>query len=270
MKVRKQALATINIPIDIYGSIQHRVKKQDKEFAWFGDIEVLNDDPYDLSIQITDIYLYPQEVSSASVEEPDRNSTEYIDWYTNKLAEAKGKPVMQYYGHSHVGMGVSPSGTDMDMRDQERDLNVFSIHNNKGEMSWEIWTKDYIYTDNDIRVLLTGTYLANVDEMIKEHKVTKYPYANGATYHNRGYQGYTPTTSNGNTGNSTSKKAQEVKEGGSIGTSSLYDFDPVSGLDRWGWSMDDYLDEQLLTEYERAYGTDVPDYNPLAKYGVVS
>lgn len=165
MKVRKDCCCQIDIPIEIYGSINLLVNTQDQEVAWFGDVTVINSDPYNLMLQIDKVYLYPQVVSSSAVHEPKQGDG-YDDWYTEKLSQANGKPILQYYGHSHVSMGVTPSLTDKDFRDQDNQLNVFSIHNKDNDMHWEVWTKEYIYNNNDILINITGGHLENT-ELIK-------------------------------------------------------------------------------------------------------
>lgn len=185
MKIRKYEnlnhKATIKMSGDIYASIVSAVQRQDKEFAWFGDVVVEQDDPENFVIRISDIYLYPQTVSNSSVSEPDTSSQEYLDFMCDKIAEGArlGKPVMQYYGHSHVNMGVTPSAVDMDYRNQNAQLNVFSIHNKAGNMEWQIWTEDFIYETKDIDVQVMGTKLQNT-ELIKEKAYPKVMHYGGA------------------------------------------------------------------------------------------
>ena len=94
---------TIRITSDAYLKMMSLVKASDKELAWHGTVEHTSDFDY----SITDILVYPQEVTGITVTSCDDKYPEWI----NKLEDATINK-LRFQGHSHVNMTASPSGVD--------------------------------------------------------------------------------------------------------------------------------------------------------------
>lgn len=163
------------------------VRHFNSEVSWFGDITI--DEETD-TIFIDKIYLFPQVVTGGSFRTDNPEVSDlYDEWYSNKLdemmdeAEAEGrdpKPIMQYNGHSHLNAPCTASSEDMRFRHSREGINVYSIHNKKGDMDWEVWTDDIIWEVEDINIVrhvedISGT-LVNAKEYVMSPKVKTYGY----------------------------------------------------------------------------------------------
>lgn len=103
-----------------------------KEIGWHGVVEKIDDKRY----EITDILVFPQVVTGATVN-PDE--TEYTQWI---IDTATNNPddfnKMRFHGHSHVEMATSPSGVDTQYQQtllqNIPDFYIFGIFNKRG--SW--------------------------------------------------------------------------------------------------------------------------------------
>lgn len=104
---------------------------------------------------ITDLLVYPQEVSAAFV---TTNDTEYGKW----LDSLSDKQInsLKFQVHSHVKMSPSPSTTDIDTRealfDQEEDFLISMIVNQKAEYSLYLYDAktNLVYDTNEINVIV--------------------------------------------------------------------------------------------------------------------
>lgn len=123
----------------------------DKEVAWHGVAErVGSHDNYEF--RITDILIYPQEITATTVEA----SEEYSDWLMGLEDSVFNNLRMQ--GHSHVNMSVNPSGTDIEdqkgILDQLSDdmFYIFLIVNKKGDINAKIYDlkNNLMFEDKDI------------------------------------------------------------------------------------------------------------------------
>lgn len=105
--------------------MQNIVANFDKEIAWHGTV-FFEDGVY----IIKDIIMYPQRVTSVTVEADEES---YGNWiYENRTLINN----IRMQGHSHVNMGVSPSGTDLnyykDLLVHVEDFYIFLILNKSG------------------------------------------------------------------------------------------------------------------------------------------
>lgn len=92
----------ITITDEAWQKMTTLVQKCDLEVGFHGVIEKTGN-----NYLITDILVYPQKVSAATV---TTDETELCKWQLTIPTETYNKIRMQ--GHSHVNMAVSPSGTD--------------------------------------------------------------------------------------------------------------------------------------------------------------
>ncbi len=181
------------------------VKRRDGEFGVF---------------DVLDIIVYPQKVTGATVTTDDE---EYINWL-NSLNDEEFA-TRRFNGHSHVNMGVTPSGVDMTYRDQSlknvKDFFIFAIFNKKTEVNIEIYdVENNIYYKNEDIVYFTPEpdYTEWAKEQLKEHVTKKYYGAYGAygnTYGTRSSNTGTSYSAYGNANNANSvadKKKDPLNE----------------------------------------------------------
>lgn len=124
------------------------VQKTSTEIAWHMLIEKTNKTTY----IITDVLVYPQTVSGATVNTDD---TKYALW-VNELPDEEFN-IMRGQGHSHVNMGVSPSGVDTGyykdlLGTVSKGFYLFMILNKKEDMFLQLIDLDsnIIYETEDI------------------------------------------------------------------------------------------------------------------------
>lgn len=146
------------------------IKGFDKEVAWHGTARRIDEEKNEF--QIDDIFVYPQEVTGASVV-TDQNK--YQDWLYG-LDDDKFNN-LRFQGHSHVNMSVSPSGVDTQNQEQiidqlEGDMfYIFMIWNK----SFNVWCKIFdikkniMFESSDVTIKLANNGV-DLDEFIKEAK----------------------------------------------------------------------------------------------------
>lgn len=124
-----------------------------KEIAWHGTVTKVNN-----TYTISDIFVFPQTVTGCTVTSDD---TEYSMWLANQPDNIFNS--LRFHGHSHVNMGVSPSGTDTnyqeDILKNLQDFYIFAIFNKKGDSWCAIYdVKDNTAYDNkDIELITPNT-----------------------------------------------------------------------------------------------------------------
>ena len=155
----------------------------DKEVAWHG-VAKRGDDPGKDEYIVSDILVYPQKVTAATVE---TDQEEYETWLYERPDEVFNNLRMQ--GHSHVSMGVSPSGVDtthqskiMEQLDEDM-FYIFMIWNKR----FEKWIKIYDFAKNtmfetsdvDVKILDDGWDLDGFMKGAKALVKSSYPSYNG-------------------------------------------------------------------------------------------
>lgn len=127
---------------------------------------------------IEDIFVYPQEVTGSTV---STDQAGYSKWLYEFDDETFNKIRMQ--GHSHVSMGVSPSGVDSGHREKILDqldgdmLYIFMIWNKRLETHTLIYDMEnnILYEDSDITVRIAGddsleAFLADAKAKVQQRK----------------------------------------------------------------------------------------------------
>lgn len=149
----------------------------DSEVAWHGTVERADDDKF----IITDIIVYPQEVTGATV---NTDQEEYQKW-TMTLDDACFN-AMRMQGHSHVNMGTSPSSVDTNHQQQilaqlkGNDYYIFMIFNKRLEHTIKIYdyANNVMYEDKDIVVGVAdegfddAAFLKEADKAVKRKTYT--------------------------------------------------------------------------------------------------
>lgn len=175
--------------------MQTLIREFDKEVAWHG-IAKRGEDASKDEYYITDILVYPQEVTGATV---STDQEKYQMWLMNHDDEVFNNIRMQ--GHSHVNMGVTPSSVDTSLYDRileqlDDDMfYIFMIWNKRKEKTIKIYdlAKNILFDTLDVtvEVLDDGT---GIEKFLKDAKdaVKDKPTTPTTTYQSpyRGSYGY--------------------------------------------------------------------------------
>lgn len=119
-----------------YIKMQSLVAQADKEIGWYGTVDKVGDNSY----VITDILVPPQEVTGATVTCEDE---EFAEWKQSLDDDTFNN--LRFHGHSHVNMGVTPSGTDENFQTDTvsqlggNDFYIFLIVNKRGDMTVRLY-----------------------------------------------------------------------------------------------------------------------------------
>lgn len=176
------------------------VREFDKEVAWHG-VAKRCDDPERDEYIISDILVYPQEVTGATV---NTDQEKYERWLMSHDDEVFNNIRMQ--GHSHVNMSTSPSAVDISHQEKILDqleddmFYIFLIWNKRNEKTIKIYdlAKNVLFETADVTVSIiddgTGveSLLRDAKEMVQNKKTVTYGsgyngvYSYGSAY-NTGY-----------------------------------------------------------------------------------
>ena len=196
-----QRKATVYYTEIAWQKMQTLIREFDKEVAWHG-IAYRGDDPEKDEYTITDILVYPQEVTGATV---TTDQTKYQNWLMEHDDEVFNNIRMQ--GHSHVNMSTSPSGVDTSLYERILDqlddtmFYIFLIYNKKGDKTYKIYdlAKNVLFETADVTVKILGDGF-NMEEFMRDAKSKVLDRPVGVTpyvSYGNGYQGYNkPTTYN--------------------------------------------------------------------------
>lgn len=183
----------IYITASAYLKMLTYVLTTEKELAWHGT--VLTDlEKHPNKYFITDVFLYPQTVTGATV---TTDQEKYNTW-TQDLDDDTFNN-MRFQGHSHVRMGVTPSGVDTTFyEDLVQNLHngefyIFMILNKSQDMYFRIYdTKNNImYDKEDITVIVLDS---DNENLIEDAKVSIKENISERTYQQ--YMGFRGTVSN--------------------------------------------------------------------------
>lgn len=199
--------------------MQTLIREFDKEVAWHG-VAHRGDDMSKDEYYITDILVYPQEVTGSTV---NTDQEKYEMWLMMHDDDVFNNIRMQ--GHSHVNMGTTPSSVDTTHQEKilaqlEDDMfYIFMIWNKRGEKTIKIYdlAKNVLFDGSDVTVEIcddgTGmsAFLAEAKEMVQDKKFTQSAYSgykSGYGYYNNYQSGYGCTDSQNNAGKKDEKKPE--------------------------------------------------------------
>lgn len=182
--------ATVILSSVAFAKMNALIQQFSEEVAWHG---VVHRDGQDPSIfYITDILVYPQVVTGTTV---NTDQDAYQTWLYSFDDEVFNNIRMQ--GHSHVNMGVSPSGVDTSHQEKlleqitDEDYYIFMIWNKRYDHFVRIFDlkNNTLYETEDVDVII-GDDGVNLKEFIDASKglVSHRTYTTAATYQS-GYQG---------------------------------------------------------------------------------
>lgn len=168
--------ATVYFTAEAWAKMAMLVKEFDKEVAWHGVAQRADDEDKDEYI-ITDIVVYPQEVSGATVE---MDTEKYAEWLMENAEDERFNNI-HMQGHSHVNMGVTPSSVDLNHQEEilnmlgDNDFYIFMIWNKSFVSNVKVYDmkKNILFEDKDVTVKLIGAvedlddFLADAKEKVK-------------------------------------------------------------------------------------------------------
>ncbi|RKJ75642.1 hypothetical protein D7X33_16630 [Butyricicoccus sp. 1XD8-22] len=154
----------------------------DKEVGWYGLIERGKKDN---EFFVSDIFLYPQFVTAASVRSPQK---EFAKWQDGFSAEDFKK--LRFFCHSHANMVPTPSGYDLEVQQEitsqlhDDQFFVFMIMNKKHDFWAKICDCEHnrVYEDADIEIVLpyvSGVHEEDIEQEIADN-VKSYVYQGAA------------------------------------------------------------------------------------------
>lgn len=166
--------AKVIIKLEAWLKMQSLIAECDKEVAWHG---LVTKDGSTYTIE--DILIFPQTVTGCTV---TSDETAYSLWLAQQPDEVFNK--IRFHGHSHVNMGVSPSGVDTSYQEDIlinlNDFYIFGIFNKKDDNWMTIFDVEdnIVYEDNDIELVTPDAYAvpwakAAIKEFVKETAVPK-------------------------------------------------------------------------------------------------
>lgn len=175
--------------------MQALIREYDKEIGWHGIArrgESADKDEYIIS----DIIVYPQEVSGATV---NTDQEEYQTWLYQLDDDIFNNLRMQ--GHSHVNMGVTPSAVDTTLYESllsqldDSMFYIFLIWNKRGDKTIKIYdlAKNILFETSDVKVsvICDGTgveaILRDAKALVKERVYNNtFDPASSSSYRERG------------------------------------------------------------------------------------
>lgn len=147
------------------------VREFDKEVAWHG-IATRGEDETKDEYFITDILVYPQEVTGATVTTDQEEYEHWLDGLDNDVFNN-----LRMQGHSHVNMGTSPSSVDLALysdflsRLGNDMFYIFMIWNKRFEKTIKVYDmrKNTLFETSDctVYVLDDGT---GIEQFVKDAK----------------------------------------------------------------------------------------------------
>lgn len=165
MNERQSTEPQVFITSEAYIKMRTLVDKTSTELGWYGFVSKLPG--LDNVYVIEDIIVYPQKVTGATCEQDEDRMFEFEMSLTTEQVRAR-----RFQAHSHVNMGVTPSGVDeafyQDLLSQVRDYYIIMVTNKRGDNHIRFYDMEnnIVYTELELKVLLdNGT---DVDKWYQE------------------------------------------------------------------------------------------------------
>ena len=144
---------TIYISANAYVKMRMLVDQMSTEVGWYGTVTKCPG--LQETYVIEDILVYPQTVTGATCEQDEDRMFEFEMSLTTEQVR-----VRRFQGHSHVNMGVTPSGVDetfyQDLLSQVRDYYIIMVTNKRGDNHIRFYDMEnnIVYTELELKVLL--------------------------------------------------------------------------------------------------------------------
>lgn len=155
--ISKANVPNVRFDITAWEKIQFIVDHESMEIGWFGTVD---HDPKSNTYVITDIFITEQRRHGATCEQSAKGINELTSEIIRDLSlSAKEKRdrlnTFNFWGHSHVNMGVSPSCEDIAnaKRFAGKDFLITGIFNKKGDVRLDFWDfkNNLHYTELPVR-----------------------------------------------------------------------------------------------------------------------
>lgn len=197
--------AEVHFSEDAFYKMQSLIAECDKEIGWDGFVYRDKEKPN--VFYVTDIVVFPQQVTGATVDTEDEAYMEWMNCLTDEEFNHR-----RFNGHSHVKMSVSPSGTDINYRNESiknvKDFFIYGIFNKSGECNLEVYDveNNIVYENKDIVWYTPEPDWSDWAKKQISEKLTekKFSYNSGKTYGKYGY-------GSGQYGNGASKTNNSTK-----------------------------------------------------------
>jgi len=242
------------------------IKEFDKEVAWHGVAHRGEDESKDEYI-ISDIMVYPQEVTGASVE---MDTEKYAVWLMDNIEDERFNNI-HMQAHSHVNMPTSPSSVDLNHQEEilnmlgDDDFYIFMIWNKSFTSTNKVYDlkKNILFEDKDITIKIVGgvedldVFIKRAKEMVKTKTYSSPSYGSGYydSYRRPAGTPYNPVAS--------TKPAESKKDDGKKEK-------PRTKVGA-GWAGKNACQQSLFDkEEERTHfgeTDDDDDYNPYSAFG---
>lgn len=202
------------------------VKEFDKEVAWHG-VASRTDNESANEYVISDILVYPQTVSGASVE---MDTEEYAKWIMENAEDERFNNI-HMQGHSHVNMPPNPSSVDLNHQEEilnmlgAEDFYIFMIWNKSFVSNNKVYDlkKNVLFENGDITVKIIGgtedldAFLKAAKEMVKTRTYQSSSGYSGYGSHSYGVKPtagpYNPLPSSAATSAASSAKESKKSDG---------------------------------------------------------
>ena len=144
---------TVYITAEAFIKMRTLVDNTETEIGWYGVVKKYPG--LQETYVIEDIIVYPQRVTGATCEQDDNKMFEFEMSLTDEQVNNK-----RFQGHSHVNMGVTPSGVDeafyQDLLSQVTDYFIITVTNKRNEYTTRFYdiANNILYSDVPIQVLL--------------------------------------------------------------------------------------------------------------------
>ena len=173
----------VNFTLEAYHEMCALIDHFSTEVAWHGLVNRIDKTHF----QITKILIYPQKVTGATV---NTDQEKYTNWLYELDDESFN--TLRFQGHSHVNMGTTPSGVDMQNQWDlignlsDTDYYIFMIWNKRREYNVRVvdMAENVIYSGTDVKVTIgeldTKGFLEEADSFVEKSVATTYSsYSSG-------------------------------------------------------------------------------------------
>ena len=238
---------SIYITADAYIKMRKLVNDTSTEIGWYGT--VTKQPGLDEVYIIDDIIVYPQRVTGVTCEQDDDKMFNFEMSLTTDQVNHK-----RFQGHSHVNMGVTPSGVDeqfyRDLLTQVNDYFIITVTNKREEYTTRFYdiANNIVYSDLPIKVLTeNGSILDAWYEDAKKQLVNRNAVSSTLGSTTKTY-----------TAADQAKRLQKY----SARYDYDYDEDPMIWDKRFG-----YIRESEKDWYDYTIGKEIPTNKPKGKRG---
>ena len=203
-EVKDDRKATLKFSEKAWMKIFALVHTYSTEVEWHGVVDRVSTNTF----YIKDVLIFPHKVTGATVTSDQTEYEKWLDTLDNETFNA-----LRFHGHSHVNMGVTPSGVDMTYRhnilnnfgtpSETSDLfYIFLIFNKRGDISGEIYDlqNNALYskstTADEIKIVIEDCdWLTDFLDEAKKVVTESYGYSSygGGSYGGNSHSGTTTT-----------------------------------------------------------------------------